>query len=146
MNVQKFICAASLFLLAFTIICAAQEVIIKKVPIKPVAAYSGASMYANYCAVCHGDKGMGNGAAAKALGTSPADLTGLAKKNHGKFPAAHVYTVIRGDTNMIAAHGVKDMPLWGALFAQSSGGTPPDADVHQRVSSLTKYVASLQQP
>jgi mono/diheme cytochrome c family protein len=145
MNVQKFICAASLFLLTFTIICAAQEVIIKKVPINPVAAYSGERMYANYCAVCHGNNGKGNGPAAKALGVSPADLTRLAQQNHGKFPGAHVYTVIRGDTNMPAAHGAKDMPVWAALFNQSSGGVQPDVEVHQRISNLTKHVESLQQ-
>jgi len=145
MNVRKFICAISIFLLAFTIVCAAQEIIIKKVPIKPVAAYSGESMYANYCAVCHGNNGKGNGPAAKALGVSPSDLTRLAQQNHGEFPASHVYTVIHGDTNMVAAHGTKDMPVWAALFNQSSGGTPPDAEVHQRISNLTKHVESLQQ-
>jgi len=145
MNLRKFICAVSIFLLAFTIVGAAQETIIKTVPIKPVAAYSGESMYANYCAVCHGNNGKGNGPAAKALSVSPADLTRLARQNHGKFPDSHVYAVIHGDTNLVAAHGTKDMPAWAALFDQSSGGTQPDAVVHQRISNLTKHVESLQQ-
>lgn len=145
MNLHRFICAASIFLLAFTIVCAAQEAIIKKVPIKSVAAYSGKGMYNNYCAVCHGNNGMGNGPAVTALKIRPADLTRLTRQNHGKFPESHVYTVIRGDTNLPTAHGAKDMPLWGALFAESSAAVPPDAEVHQRISNLTKYVASLQQ-
>ena len=144
MNLDRFMCAAFVFLLAFTIVCAAQEVIVKKVPIKPVAASSGESMYGNYCAVCHGNNGKGNGPAAKALSVSPADLTRLSKQNNGKFPASHVYTVIRGDLNMPAAHGAKGMPLWGGLFAESSTAIPPDADVHQRISNLTRYVASIQ--
>jgi mono/diheme cytochrome c family protein len=144
MHLRRLVCAVSVFLLAFTIVCAAQEVIIKKVPMKHVAAYSGESMYANYCAVCHGDNGRGNGAAAKALMVSPSDLTRLAKQNHGKFPASHVYTVIRGDSNEPAAHGAKGMPLWGALFVESSTAIPPDAEVHQRISNLTRYVESLQ--
>jgi mono/diheme cytochrome c family protein len=145
MNLRKLICVVSVFLLAFTIVCAAQETIVKKVPIKPVAAFSGERMYANYCAVCHGNNGKGNGPAAKALNISPADLTRLAQQNHGKFPDSHVYTVIHGDTNAAVAHGTKDMPVWAALFTQSSGGVPPDSEVHQRISNLTKYVESLQQ-
>ena len=144
MNLRRSICAASVFLLAFTIVCAAQEIIIKKVPVKSVAAYSGEGMYANYCAVCHGKNGRGNGPAAEALKIAPPDLTGLAKQNNGKFPESHVYTVIRGDSNRPDAHGAKDMPLWGALFAESSAAIPPDAEVHQRISNLTRYVASLQ--
>jgi len=30
------------------------------------------------------------------------------------------------------------------LFTQSCGAVPPDAEVHQRISNLTKYVESLQ--
>jgi mono/diheme cytochrome c family protein len=144
MHLRRLVCAVSVFLLAFTIVCAAQEVIIKKVPMKHVAAYSGESMYANYCAVCHGDNGRGNGPAAKALMVSPPDLTRLAKQNDGKFPESHVYTVIRGDTNLPTAHGAKDMPVWAELFTESSGGIPSNAEVHRRISNLTKYVESLQ--
>jgi mono/diheme cytochrome c family protein len=144
MNLRRSIRAASVFLLAFTIVCAAQEIIIKKVPVKSVAAYSGEGMYANYCAVCHGKNGRGNGPAAEALKIAPPDLTSLAKQNNGKFPESHVYTLIRGDSNRPDAHGAKDMPLWGTLFAESSAAIPPDAEVHQRISNLTRYVASLQ--
>lgn len=144
MTLQRFLCIASLLLLTFTIVCAAQDITIKEVPMKHVAAYSGQGMYTNYCAVCHGKTGRGDGAAAAALRIVPPDLTRLAKQNHGKFPASHVYTVIRGDSNEPAAHGAKGMPLWGALFVESSTAIPPDAEVHQRISNLTKYVASLQ--
>jgi mono/diheme cytochrome c family protein len=143
MSLRRFVCVVSL-LLAFTIVCAAQEVTIDKVPMKHVAAYSGEGMYTNYCAVCHGNDGKGNGPAATALKTVPPNLTRLAKQNNGKFPDAHVYTVIRGDSNMPASHGAKDMPVWSALFTQSCGAVPADAEVHQRISNLTKYVESLQ--
>ena len=86
----------------------------------------------------------GNGPAAEALKIAPPDLTRLAKQNNGKFPESHVYTVIRGDSNKPDAHGAKDMPLWGALFAESSAAIPPDAEVHQRISNLTRYVESIQ--
>jgi mono/diheme cytochrome c family protein len=144
MNLHRFACAVCLFLFAFAIVGVAQETTIDKIPIKHVAAHSGEGMYTNYCAVCHGTTGIGNGPAAKALNTAVPDLTTLSRQNNGKFPELHVYTVIRGDTNMPAAHGGKDMPVWGALFVESCGGVPPDSEVHQRIRNLTKYVQSLQ--
>jgi mono/diheme cytochrome c family protein len=124
--------------------CAAQQVEIKKVPIKEVSPASGQQMYVSYCGACHGAQGRGNGPAAKALKTPPPDLTALTKSNHGVFPEMHVYTIIRGDDAMPAAHGEKDMPVWGNLFMAQCGVNPSDAEVHQRIGNLTKYVESLQ--
>jgi hypothetical protein len=61
MNLPKFICGVSVFLLAFTIVCAAQEVIIDKVPMKHVAAYSGEGMSPTTvrCAMGTTEKEMG---------------------------------------------------------------------------------------
>ena len=42
--------------------------------------------YQNYCAVCHGADGKGQGIMNKYLTVRPADLTQLAKKNGGTFP------------------------------------------------------------
>src|SRR5579864_6370056 len=81
-----------------------------KVRLNPTAADSGDEMYKEYCADCHGQTGKGDGPAATALKTPPPDLTLLAKKNGGKFPAHHVRSVIdMGVTE--AAHGTKDMPI-----------------------------------
>ncbi len=46
----------------------------------------GPDLYHAHCAACHGSDGKGNGPAAAALKTKPADLTVLAKNNGGKFP------------------------------------------------------------
>jgi cytochrome c553 len=144
MPLRKTASAGLLLLFALGLVCAAQDVTIKKVPIKHVPAFSGESMYNNYCAVCHGKTGKGGGPAVKALTTLPPDLTLLAAHNNGTFPGTHVYTVIRGDANMPAAHGEKDMPAWGGLFLESCGANPPEAEIHQRISNLTKYVETLQ--
>jgi mono/diheme cytochrome c family protein len=114
---------------------------IKHVPIKPTSAASGQEMYKNYCAVCHGADGKGQGPAAEALKVSPPDLTTLAQKNGGTYPAMRVSAVLRGE-QMMAAHGSKDMPVWGNLFWHLSGGR--GSEVQQRVSNLNKYVESLQ--
>jgi hypothetical protein len=125
-------------------VCASQQVELKQGPIHYVPAASGEKMYANYCAVCHGTEGQGNGPARQALNTPPTDLTLLARMNGGKYPEAHVYQVIQGDT-ATPAHGDKDMPIWGTLFSSLSGASPSArAEVHQRISVLNKYIESMQ--
>jgi mono/diheme cytochrome c family protein len=114
---------------------------IKRVPIKPTSAASGPEMYKTYCAVCHGTDGKGNGPAADALKVPPTDLTALAGKNGGKYPAMKVSAIIRGD-DVLAAHGSKDMPIWGHLFWNISAGH--EAEVQQRVANLNQYIESLQ--
>jgi mono/diheme cytochrome c family protein len=118
-----------------------QDKVIKHVPVKATNAASGQEMYTNYCAVCHGTDGKGGGPAASALKVVPTDLTGLAGKNNGKYPALHVSTVLRGDAEL-AAHGNKDMPVWGPVFRHLSQGH--DAEVQQRIANLNQYVASIQ--
>ncbi|MGO9124712.1 MAG: c-type cytochrome [Terriglobales bacterium] len=132
-------------LLFFGCLCTAQ-VGIKTVPIKNVDPSSGEKMYVTYCGACHGTDGKGTGPAATAMKALPTDLTTLAKRNNGKFPALHVQQTIRGDTAMPAAHGTKDMPVWGNLFSSlTRGDTITQAEVEQRVVNLTTYVQLLQQ-
>jgi len=125
-------------------LCAAQQVEIQKVPIKHVSSASGREMYVAYCAACHGKEGRGDGPAVKALKATPTDLTALTKNHKGTFPEMHVYNTIIGDADMPAAHGEKDMPVWGNMFLSLCGANPPVAEVHQRVRNITKYVESLQ--
>jgi len=114
---------------------------IKHIPIRQTSAASGQEMFKNYCAVCHGANGTGNGPAAEALKVPPTDLTTLAAKNDGKYPAMRVSAILRGESSL-AAHGTKDMPIWGNLFWNISGGHP--SEVQQRVANLNHYVESLQ--
>lgn len=115
---------------------------IKHVPIKPTSAASGEQMYRAYCAVCHGIDGKGKGPAAEALKVAPADLTALAQKNDGKYPALKVSAVLRGERSF-PAHGSKDMPIWGRLFWSMSGGH--ESEVEQRTANLNKHIESLQE-
>lgn len=107
----------------------------------PTSPASGVQMFQEYCAVCHGRDGKGGGPAAAALKAPPADLTTLAQRNHHKFPSNKVFDTIKGDSNT-PAHGSKEMPIWGDLFQSISHGSP--AEVHQRISNLTDYIATLQ--
>ncbi|MGB8582009.1 MAG: cytochrome c [Candidatus Sulfotelmatobacter sp.] len=114
---------------------------IRHVPLTTTSPVSGKEMYTAYCAVCHGTDGKGDGPAASALKTPPADLTQLSKNNGGKYPALKVTGAIRG-TGDVAAHGSKDMPVWGELFWSMSRGH--EGEVQQRVSNLTHYIETLQ--
>jgi cytochrome c553 len=49
----------------------------------PQPVDTGQADYESLCAVCHGTSGKGDGPAAPALETRPADLTRLAAKNGG---------------------------------------------------------------
>jgi mono/diheme cytochrome c family protein len=137
--------AVLIAIIALAMIAFGQEQVkkeVKHVPVKPTSAASGQDMYKGYCAVCHGITGKGDGPAASALKVPSPDLTTLAQKNGGKYPAMKVTAVIRGE-RALAAHGSKDMPVWGDLFWQMSGGH--SSEVQQRISNLSKYLESLQQ-
>jgi mono/diheme cytochrome c family protein len=124
----------------------AQETKIKKVPIKPTAADSGEEMYKEYCAACHGKAGKGDGPAVAALKAPPSDLTMLAMKNGGKFPTDHVMSVLSMGVAE-AAHGSKDMPVWGTLFgALEPGGNARGTSgvVLLRIHNLSGYLESIQ--
>jgi mono/diheme cytochrome c family protein len=112
---------------------------IKPVPIQPTSPASGKAMFNEYCAVCHGIDGKGDGPAASALKKPPANLSQLNHLNHGIFPDRLVANAIRGDAT-IGAHGSKEMPVWGDLF-KSIGN---ESSIHMRIANLTTYVKSLQ--
>jgi mono/diheme cytochrome c family protein len=120
----------------------AQEKQVKKEPIQTSNAASGAEMFKQYCAACHGKDGKGDGPAAASLKAQPADLTTLAKRNGGKFPADHVAAVLRNGVNT-PAHGTADMPTWGPLF--SSVSSHDTSIVNMRISNLTNYIKSIQE-
>ncbi len=114
---------------------------VKHAPAAQTSAASGKEMFNSYCASCHGTDARGNGPAAAALKSAPADLTQLAKINGGQFPAERVMSILTGQAT-VTAHGNRDMPVWGPVFWRMSQGHP--AEVQQRVTNLTKYVESLQ--
>lgn len=105
-----------------------------------------------YCSQCHGMEAIGNGPVAPVLKTRPANLRMLTKKNGEIFPEQEVHDFIDG-TKQIAAHGNREMPIWGLAFQYREGtmpqrGVPPlSADeVNQRIDRLVDYIRSIQAP
>jgi mono/diheme cytochrome c family protein len=114
---------------------------VKHVPVTNAPSNSGKAMFQNYCAVCHGNDAKGDGPAASALKTPPPDLTMLAQKNGGKYPSAHVASILRGQASP-PSHGTQEMPVWGPLFTSLSQGN--EGQVQQRIANLVGYVGTLQ--
>jgi len=106
-----------------------------------VLPLDGGRIFRNYCASCHGPNGNGDGPVAPALKTKVPLLTTLARRNHGKFPTARVQSIISGDENY-AAHGSREMPVWGPVFHQIQN----DQDLgYVRLRNITEYLISIQQ-
>ena len=72
----------------------------------------GQRLFHAHCASCHGDDAQGKGWLADYLTRRPADLTQIAKKNGGAFPADDVRATIDGRRD-VALHGPRDKPVWG---------------------------------
>ena len=149
---SRMICLAAMVALACSLCASAQTAPatttpqastpeIKHVPVTYTSPSSGKEMYTAYCASCHGTDGKGDGPAAPALKMPVTNLTTLAAKNGGTFPAAHIAAVIQGGA-MTPAHGSKDMPVWGPIFMTIGGHSA--AQVQLRVRNLTTYLESLQ--
>jgi mono/diheme cytochrome c family protein len=118
---------------------AQQKPVVKFVPPENIASADGQGMFRAYCAVCHGSDAIGGGPAAGALRKRAADLTQLSRKNGGKFPEFRVTQVIQG-YGVEAAHGSRDMPIWGNVFRTLGD----QSTVKLRVANLTAYLESLQ--
>jgi Cytochrome C oxidase, cbb3-type, subunit III len=112
----------------------------------------GRSLYQSSCAICHGIDGKGKGPLSEQLKVAPTDLTVLAKKNNGVFPVSAIYEVIDGRKE-IAAHGTRDMPVWGAynqklLYPLDKFIDPsydPEAMVRARILTIIDYLNRIQE-
>ena len=111
---------------------------------REVAQPTGAALYQQYCASCHGPGGRGDGPVVAALRQPPPDLTTLAQRAGGRFDERHVMTIIDGE-RMLAAHGSREMPVWGAVFDKELQEAPFGVRVRLlRSQILADYLRTLQ--
>ena len=116
----------------------------EQAPADPVLAEMGSELFLQYCASCHGEDGKGRGPAAGALATPPADLTRIAARRDGQFAEGEIARFIDGRFAP-AAHGSREMPIWGARFGEQI----PEAGVSEeivrgRLLVLLEYLKSIQ--
>jgi mono/diheme cytochrome c family protein len=112
----------------------------------PMLVEVGRDAYATHCAACHGADARGAGPAAAALRTPPADLTRIAARRGGDFPADEIAAWIDGRLAP-AAHGTREMPVWGYRFAEGlPAGELTQELVRGRILTLVEYLRSIQAP
>jgi mono/diheme cytochrome c family protein len=105
---------------------------------------SGAGLYHAHCASCHGAEGHGDGPVAASLTVEVPDLTRIARRQGGRFPAEQLRKIIDGRATL-PPHGTRAMPVWGPAFSSAGG---PDARSEQQASRLVdllvQYLQSIQ--
>jgi mono/diheme cytochrome c family protein len=119
---------------------ASQEKTPQKIPDTASTSPSGAELYRQHCATCHGTDLQGNGPFPPPYREPPSLLT-LSRRHGGKFPEAYVTRVLRNGVTL-PAHGPAEMPVWGAEFAATNG--LDEAQVALRIKKLSSYLKSLQ--
>lgn len=103
----------------------------------------GELLYRTSCLNCHGEAGDGNGPMREVLRVKPKDLTRLALHNGGAFPVDEVYAIIDG-REVVQGHGSRRMPIWGLTFQELDRDTDQESEVRDKISSLIRYLESIQ--
>jgi mono/diheme cytochrome c family protein len=113
----------------------------------PATTTPGRVLFVTYCASCHGSDGRGQGPAAAALRTPPADLTRLSEKYGTPLSREPLAAFIDGREDVIA-HGPREMPVWGRRFLEEGDPASPqlhaEAAVHRTILVLIDYLESIQ--
>jgi hypothetical protein len=72
----------------------------------------------------------------------PPDLTKYTERNGGVFPSERLRQIIDG--RGIAAHGNREMPVWGDGFRSAKDGLTPEA-AQARIDAVVRYLSAIQQ-
>lgn len=112
---------------------------------RSVAELSGVEMYERLCASCHGADGKGGGPVAPLIKIEVPDLTRIAARDGGEFPAEDVRRTIDGRWDR-RAHGARDMPVWGWEFygSATSDDAAERAKVDSMINRLVDYLRTIQ--
>ena len=102
----------------------------------------GRVSYRLYCRSCHGERATGGGPVADLLKVPPPDLTRIAERNGGEFPAEKIRQMIDGREE-VKGHGDRDMPVWGLAFRVVED-SEDEAMVQVKIERLVHYLESLQ--
>lgn len=112
---------------------------------RDIGQLSGAEMYERLCASCHGASGHGDGPVSSLIKIRVPDLTRIAQRDGGEFPAEDIRRTIDGRFDR-PAHGPRDMPVWGWQFydSASSDDAAERARVDSMIGRLVEHLRSIQ--
>jgi cytochrome c553 len=109
---------------------------------RPQDADRGQIEFLLNCAGCHGTDAKGSGPQSAKLHIKPADLTALAKRNHGRFDPGAVYQMIDGRNARLSHHSA-EMPIWGCRHQDSLPVLPATT---KRKHKIPKRILSQMKP
>jgi mono/diheme cytochrome c family protein len=140
---QRASLTARIFALATFLLCVAPPL----TDAQEMEVIAGGELeYQNYCAICHGVDGRGQGLMRKFLTIPPSNLTQIAQRNGNAFPFWRVYRMIEGREE-VRGHGTRDMPVWGDRFRAQAGGSDSGsrAQAAGRLLGLVFYLQHIQE-
>lgn len=109
-------------------------------------ASDGRGLFIANCAVCHGADAKGDGPMARAMESAPSDLTLIALRNGGTFPAVKVLSTIDGYTK--SSISGPNMPEFGALLdgdlVPLDTGDGVLTPTPRKLVALLEYIESIQ--
>jgi mono/diheme cytochrome c family protein len=109
-----------------------------------LSGYSGAQLFQRFCASCHGKSGEGNGPVAPFFKLQPPDLTQLARRSGGQFPAEKIRKIIDGRERLLP-HGTREMPVWGLELELADGqAADPRKQADANILLLVEHLRSIQ--
>jgi len=113
-------------------------------PFEPTGAEGGRIIFRTICATCHGGDARGGGPLAADLDVPPPDLTRLAARNGGDFPAEWVAARIDG-REYVETHGPSEMPVWGEGLAWAVQDRElRETRISRAIAMLVAYLAERQ--
>lgn len=109
------------------------------------SGFTGAQLFARFCASCHGAQGRGDGPVAATLKVEVPDLTRLVKRQGDPFPVEQVRRIVDG-REVLAAHGARRMPVWGYEFATATASEPESGaeNAAEVVGRVVDHLKTLQ--
>src|SRR5512138_3968366 len=100
---------------------------------------TGASLYANNCAACHGELGEGDGPVASVMRVSMPNLRTLSMRNDGAFPADAVREYVDG-RSIPQSHGDRYMPIWGDVFGWGATQEESEERAGARIDAIVEHL------
>ena len=110
---------------------------------EPAEPSRGAVLFRLHCASCHGSEGHGDGPVAEHLKTPSPDLTRIAARRGGRFPADEIERLVDGRTE-VEPHGRAEMPVWGLSFRQLGRLDDQEEEIRLQVRHLVDHLRSIQ--
>jgi mono/diheme cytochrome c family protein len=104
---------------------------------------SGAETFAAHCASCHGARAEGDGPVAATMNINVPNLRTLSQRNNGRFPTEEVASYIDG-RSLPAAHGDRNMPVWGPVFDTTGRLISGAEGAEQRIDAVIDFLREVQ--